>query len=194
MREYVLRSPRLKQVIRDLSGENVHERHVIEWRAESMLRELETDLDMNAVGAFGTAISAIFYAVPVDGTAYIEGLERLREHMKTHSVLFLPSHKSHFDYLVLSYALFTHNLQVPVIAAGDNLNFFLSAPSFANPGSILFVAASAGIVHGAVVEAYMRRLLIDGWSMQFFLEGGRSRTGKTVVKTGFALDGRQRGA
>lgn len=181
MREYVLRSPRLKQVIRDLSGENVHERHVIEWRAESMLRELETDLDMNAVGAFGTAISAIFTRIFSGLHVDIEGLERLREHMKTHSVLFLPSHKSHFDYLVLSYALFTHNLQVPVIAAGDNLNFFPLGALFRKSGAFFIRRSFRGDrLYGAVVEAYMRRLLIDGWSMEFFLEGGRSRTGKTL--------------
>ncbi len=181
LREEVLRSPKLQKVIADMAGEGARERAVIASRAQAMLRELEAQLDMNAVVAFERVISGaasrMFSAVEVDEA----GIEQLRACTKDGPLVLLPSHKSHMDYVILSWILYRHKLPLPLVAAGDNLNFFPMGPLFRRGGAF-FIRRSFGgdRLYAAVVDAYVRRMLRDGSALEFFLEGGRSRSGKLL--------------
>jgi glycerol-3-phosphate O-acyltransferase len=181
LRDQVVRSPRLQKVIRDMAGEGETERRVLQWRALSMLRELETEIDPNAIRAMDTAfdatVSRMYSAFEVDDV----GLERIRAASKDGSIVLLPSHKSHIDYIILT-RLFVHaNMPVPLVAAGDNLAFFPLGPILRRGGAFFIRRSFRGDrLYGAVVDAYMRRLIIDGWPLEFFLEGARSRTGKLL--------------
>ncbi len=181
LREEVIRSPKLQKIIGDMAGEGESERQVITARAVTMLRELEAAPDMGAVTAikpaFQTAMARMYSAIEVDE----EGLSRVRMAMKEGTIVLLPSHKSHLDYMVLTHLFLTHHLQLPLIAAGDNLNFFPLGAVFRRAGAF-FIRRSFGTdrLYGAVVDAYVRRLIKDGWTLEFFLEGGRSRTGKLL--------------
>jgi glycerol-3-phosphate O-acyltransferase len=179
LREEVIRSAKLQKVIADMAGEGEKERAVIRGRALGMLREMEAALDMSAIAAldrvFAQAVARMFSAVEVDEA----GIERIREHAKEGTLVLLPSHKSHMDYLALAWILYRHKLPLPLIAAGDNLNFFPMGPIFRRAGAFFIRRKFAGDrLYAAVVDAYMRRLIKDGWPLEFFLEGGRSRTGK----------------
>lgn len=181
LREEVLRSPKLQKVIADMAGEGLKERAVISARARAMLRELEAQLDMSAVVAFERVITAgaarMFSAVEVDEA----GIEQLRACSKEGNLVLLPSHKSHMDYMVLSWLLYRHKLPLPLVAAGDNLNFFPMGPLFRRAGAFFIRRTFGGDrLYAAVVDAYVRRMLRDGSALEFFLEGGRSRTGKLL--------------
>ena len=181
LREEVVRSPKLQKVIADMAGEGESEREVITARAFAMLREMEAALDMNAVAAldpvFAGGTSRMFSAIEVDEP----GIERLRELAKEGTIVFLPSHKSHMDYLALAWVLYRHKLPLPLIAAGDNLNFFPVGPIFRRAGAFFIRRSFSGDrLYGAVVDAYVRRLIKEGSALEFFLEGGRSRTGKLL--------------
>src|SRR5580658_899212 len=181
LREEVLRSPKLQKVIADMAGEGLKERAVIAARARAMLRELEAQLDMSAVVAFERVITAgaarMFSAVEVDEA----GIEQLRACSKEGNLVLLPSHKSHMDYMVLSWLLYRHKLPLPLVAAGDNLNFFPMGPLFRRAGAFFIRRTFGGDrLYAAVVDAYVRRMLRDGSALEFFLEGGRSRTGKLL--------------
>ncbi|MBV9945661.1 MAG: 1-acyl-sn-glycerol-3-phosphate acyltransferase, partial [Myxococcales bacterium] len=179
LRAEVIRSPKLQKVIADMAGEGERERAVIRGRALGMLRDMEAALDPAAIAALdrvvAQAVSRMFSAIEVDGA----GIERLREHAKEGTLVLLPSHKSHMDYLALGWILYRHKLPLPLIAAGDNLNFFPMGPIFRRAGAFFIRRSFAGDrLYAAVVDAYMRRLIKDGWPLEFYLEGGRSRTGK----------------
>lgn len=181
LRDQVVRSPRLQKVIRDMAGEGEAERRVLGWRALSMLRELEAELDPNALraldAAFDATVARMYSGFEID-TA---GLERVRAAAKDGTLVLLPSHKSHIDYIILS-RLFMHaNMPVPLVAAGDNLSFFPLGPVLRRGGAFFIRRSFRGDrLYAAVVDAYMRRLIIDGFSLEFFLEGTRSRTGKLL--------------
>jgi glycerol-3-phosphate O-acyltransferase len=181
LRDEVIRSPKLQKIIVDMAGEGDAERQVITMRALAMLREMESALDMGAVKAiepwFQGAMSRMYADIELDE----EGLARLREKSKDGTLVLLPSHKSHVDYMVLTHVFLNHHLQLPLIAAGDNLNFFPLGAIFRRAGAF-YIRRSFGSdrLYGAVVDAYVRRLIKDGWSLEFFLEGGRSRSGKLL--------------
>lgn len=181
LRSEVVRSPKLRKVIGEMAGEGEAERRVLTARAMGMLREMEARPEHNAVlaleKAFDGVFSRMYTALEVDEA----GLAKVREASKDGTLILLPSHKSHIDYLILSYVFFKHHLQLPVIAAGDNLNFFPLGTVFRHAGAFFIRRSFHGDrLYAAVVDAYMRRLVMDGWPIEFFLEGGRSRTGKTL--------------
>jgi glycerol-3-phosphate O-acyltransferase len=181
LREQVVRSPRLQKVIRDMAGQGEAERRVLSWRALAMLRELEAEVDPNALramdAAFDQTVARMYSSFEIDQ----EGIERLREASKTGSLVLLPSHKSHVDYIVLTRIFLHANMAAPLVAAGDNLAFFPLGPILRRGGAFFIRRSFKGDrLYGAVVDAYMRRLIIDGWPLEFFLEGARSRTGKLL--------------
>jgi glycerol-3-phosphate O-acyltransferase len=181
LREEIVRSPKLQKVITDMAGEGANEREVITARARAMLREMEAALDMNAIAAldpvFERGTSRMFSAIEIDEP----GAHRLREHAKEGTLVFLPSHKSHMDYLALAWVLYRLKLPLPLIAAGDNLNFFPVGPVFRRAGAFFIRRTFTGDrLYAAVVDAYVRRLIKEGSALEFFLEGGRSRTGKLL--------------
>lgn len=181
VREEVLRSPKLQKVIGELAGPNPEQRLMLTAKARGMLRELMTTPDpetQRSLAALAkTVLERIYAGIDVDH----EGLERLRQLRSEGSVVLLPSHKSHVDYIVLSYILRDNGIQIPVIAAGDNLSFFPAGPILRRCGAFFIRRKFRGDrLYTAVVDAYIRRLLRDEWMIEFFLEGGRSRTGKLL--------------
>ncbi len=107
-----------------------------------------------------------------------------------------PSHKSHIDYLVLSDMLYGNALMPPLVAAGDNLSFW-PIGILLRRGGAFFIRRDFhdDTLYPVLVEAYMRKLLAEGFTLEFFLEGGRSRIGKPLPpKVRPAVDGRRLGA
>jgi glycerol-3-phosphate O-acyltransferase len=181
LREEVIRSPKLQRVIADMAGEGTAERQVMTARAIAIMRGMEAALDMTAIAALDQVVaqmaSRMFSAVEVD----LAGIERLRELAKEGTLVLLPSHKSHMDYVVFAWILYRNKLPMPVIAAGDNLNFMPLGPVLRRAGAFFIRRSFSGDrLYAAVVDAYVRRLLKDGSSLEFFIEGGRSRTGKLL--------------
>ncbi len=182
LREEVVRSPKLQKIIFDMAGEGIEERRVLTERALAMVEEIQAAPDINAISALDKAFEAIvprmYSGMEVDQA----GLGRLREAAKDATLILLPSHKSHFDYIVLTYIFFHNHLPLPIAAAGDNLNFFPIGALLRKAGAFYIRRSFHGDrLYGAVVDAYVRRLIKDGWPLEFFLEGGRSRTGKLLA-------------
>lgn len=181
LREEVVRSPRLQKIITDMAGQGEEDRRVLTERAYAMVREMEAAIDMNLIvgidKAFEAVMSRMYSGLEVDE----EGLARIRTAAKDASLILLPSHKSHVDYMVLAYLFYRNHLPLPIVAAGENLSFFPIGPLFRRAGAFFIRRSFHGDrLYGAVVDAYMRRLIKDGFSLEFFLEGGRSRTGKLL--------------
>lgn len=120
----------------------------------------------------------VYQGVEVDEA----GIDRLRKCARDGAVVLVPSHRSHFDYLVLSDVLYDRALSPPLIAAGDNLNFWPVGPMLRKGGAFFIRRSFRGQkLYPALVEAYVRKLLREGYSLEFFIEGGRSRTGRVLA-------------
>lgn len=96
-----------------------------------------------------------------------------------HTPVYLPCHRSHIDYLLLPYLLDARDLPVPHAAAGDNLNLPILG-RILRWGGAFFVRRSFrdDRLYGAVFQSYITTLLRYGVTLEYFIEGGRSRTGR----------------
>jgi glycerol-3-phosphate O-acyltransferase len=115
-----------------------------------------------------------------------EGLARVRRAAADSPIVLCPSHKSHIDYLVMSLVFSDHGMTPPHIAAGINLAFWPFG-AIARRGGGFFIrrTVKGDRVYTAALRAYVKQLLRDGFPQEFYLEGGRSRTGKLLFpKTG----------
>jgi glycerol-3-phosphate O-acyltransferase len=181
VRHELIRNPRLRAVIDDLVDER-NDRHTLVKRAHEMLKELQATPDRTTIKAMEVVFQRVFTRIYA-GIEYDKGdIDRLRAAARQGTLILLPSHKSHVDYLILSYIFNEQNLPLPLIAAGDNLNFFPAGGVFRRGGAFFIRRSFKGDrLYAAVVDAYVRRLIRDGYPIELFLEGGRSRTGKLVA-------------
>lgn len=100
---------------------------------------------------------------------------------RNQSLIFLPCHRSHIDYVSLQVICYRLGLTLPVVVAGDNLNFPLVGPFLQHAGAMYIRRSFAGDeVYTATVQAYIDTLLTRGYNFECFIEGGRSRTGKLL--------------
>ena len=110
------------------------------------------------------------------------GLERVIETVKQHPVVLVPCHRSHFDYLILSYLFHINYLSPPHIAAGINLSFWPLGPLFRGAGAYFIRRTfDDNALYKAVFRSYLTFLIREGYTQEFFIEGGRSRTGKILT-------------
>ncbi|KAL6891633.1 acyltransferase domain-containing protein [Trichoderma longibrachiatum] len=100
---------------------------------------------------------------------------------KKQSIVFLPSHRSHVDYVSLQLICYRLGLTLPVVVAGDNLNFPIVGAFLQHAGA-MWIRRSFGddVLYTAVVQSYVDTLLQGGYNFECFIEGGRSRTGKLL--------------
>jgi glycerol-3-phosphate O-acyltransferase len=118
-----------------------------------------------------------------DGIFFDEqGFEKVREANQRGNLVFVPCHKSHLDYLILNNLIFQHHMQSPRIAAGKNLSFWPLGPIFRGSGAFFIRRRFlGGKLYAEVLYTYIKTLIKIGYNLEFFIEGGRSRTGKLVL-------------
>jgi glycerol-3-phosphate O-acyltransferase len=115
-----------------------------------------------------------------------DGIEVNRIHIpqklaQSHEIVYVPCHRSHIDYLLLSYVLYHNGLAPPHIAAGINLNLPVIG-ALLRRGGAFFMRRSFhdDLLYKAVFDEYIHQMFIRGYSVEYFIEGGRSRTGRTL--------------
>ena len=113
-------------------------------------------------------------------------IDRLRAIARTaaarkQSIIFLPNHKSHLDYVSLQLICFRLGITLPVVVAGDNLNFPLVGSFLQHAGAMWIRRSFAGdALYTTLVQSYLDTMLQQGYNLECFVEGGRSRTGKLL--------------
>ncbi|WP_413727378.1 glycerol-3-phosphate 1-O-acyltransferase PlsB [Sodalis sp. RH19] len=118
---------------------------------------------------------------------HVRNAERVRQLAEDgHEIVYVPCHRSHMDYLLLSYVLYHQGLVPPHIAAGINLNFWPAGPIFRRLGAFFIRRTFKGNkLYSTIFREYLGELFTRGYSVEYFMEGGRSRTGRLLdPKTG----------
>jgi glycerol-3-phosphate O-acyltransferase len=152
--------------------------------AEKYAKEIASAYSYKAVRFMESTLTHLWNKI-YDGVV-VNNSEMVRDLASTHEIIYVPSHRSHIDYLLLSYTLYHEGLVPPHIAAGINLNFW-PAGSLLRRGGAFFLRRSFGgnKLYTAVFNEYIFQLMDRGIPLEFFPEGGRSRTGRLLPpKTG----------
>lgn len=178
----VLNEPQLKKQIQGLAAkEKGADVRQLEAKAQSMLKGIAADMRYSWLSVLDVLIDWIWNRIYDGISVDREGIEKLRSAARKGPVVVVPSHKSHIDYMVLSQVFFKEGMIPPYIAAGENLNFFPLGRVFRRAGAFFIRRTFKGDkLYAAVFASYVRRLLKDGHTLEFFIEGGRSRTGRLL--------------
>lgn len=154
---------------------------VVRRRVDKMVVKMAADLKWNWLMLFERVLTWVFNNIYDGVTVDAHGAGMLKRLVKDDPVVLVPSHKSHADYMILSYVLYHQDMQVPIVAAGDNLSFFPMGYAFRRMGAFFIRRSFRGdLLYTLVLERYIRNMIKAGHTVEFFIEGGRSRTGRVL--------------
>jgi len=182
-----LRDRSLRAALDQIAQEQQQSPDAVRRRARKNLEEIANRYNPTILASFnslvGVVLSRMFQGVEVLD-ADIEKVQELKRHAP---LVFVPSHKSHFDYLLMGWMFASRGIMPPLVAAGANLSFW-PLGWYLRRSSAFFLRRSfkGDPIYGATFKAYVKKLVREGNSQEFFIEGTRSRTGKLLSpKTGY---------
>ncbi|KAH1173801.1 dihydroxyacetone phosphate acyltransferase isoform X3 [Mauremys mutica] len=184
IKDSVLQSEQVQYVIKQLSKEMGESTDIIQEEAIEILDEMGHNLHIGAIRFFAFSLSKIFKRLFQRVCVNEEGIQKLQQAIQEHPVVLLPSHRSYIDFLMLSYLLYTYDLALPVIAAGmDFLGMKIVGELLRRSGAFFMRRTFGGNrLYWAVFAEYVKTMLRNGYApIEFFLEGTRSRTAKTLT-------------
>ncbi len=155
-----------------------------EQRAIGYLNEIVSDYSYSAIRFAETALNRLWTQL-YDGVD-VHNFSTVRELAKDYEIIYTPCHRSHIDYLLLSFVIYKRGMMVPYIAAGDNLNMPFVGQLLRGGGAFFIRRSFKGnALYTAVFKEYLYSILSRNTPLEYFIEGGRSRTGRLLPpKTG----------
>lgn len=161
---------------KNLSVQNVHK------QADEHIDEIAAKYS-NTLVTIGDKVLTWIFNMMFDGLSVdLTGLSQVKKMSQKGPLILIPCHKSHIDYLVLSYLFYRNNMALPLIAAGKNLSFWPLGPLFRRGGAFFIRRSFKGaVLYSKVFAGYIHQLLKEGFNIELFIEGGRSRTGKLLM-------------
>ncbi len=180
----LVHAPQVKQAIAEEAEREKISRDKAEAKALHYGNEIASDYTYTVI-RFLEVVLSWFWNKLYEGIQ-VNHLEAVRDVTQGHEVVYVPCHRSHIDYLLLSYLLFTNGLTPPHIAAGINLNMPVVGGLLRRGGAFFMRRTFKGNpLYTAVFNEYLHTLFSKGFPVEYFVEGGRSRTGRTLQpKTG----------
>ncbi len=178
-------NPSVQRIISDEANSKKLSESEVKKQALAIMNEIAGDYSVSWV-RFGEIIlhwlwARLYSAIKVSNAKVLRQLAQ-----DGHEIIYVPCHRSHMDYLLLSYVILHEGMVMPRIAAGINLNFWPAGPIF-RKGGAFFIRRSFGgnRLYSTIFREYLGLLFERGYSVKYYTEGGRSRTGKVLApKTG----------
>jgi len=178
----VLRDTFLVKAMEEKATVEKKEFKVIFKKAKRYLKEIAADYHDIYIDIWEKILTWLWNNIYDGVIVDKEGLARIKDISKHMPFVIIPCHRSHIDYLLLSYLFEKYVIQMPFIAAGTNLLFWPVGPIFRRSGAFFLRRSFKGNeLYGEVFAKYIKVLLKEGFPIEFFIEGGRSRTGKMVM-------------
>jgi glycerol-3-phosphate O-acyltransferase len=166
----------------------------MEIEAYTILDEIAADYRWGVLRFLEFILTRVWSRIYEEINVDHEGIEKIRALKNKGPIVLIPTHKSHMDYLILSYVFKINDLMPPFIAAGINMSFFPAGIFFRRAGAFFIRRTFIGDrLYELCLKAYVRVLLEERYTIEFFIEGTRSRNGQILPPRlgllGMVLDG-----
>jgi len=178
-------NPSVKRLIEDEAQSKDLSKAEVKAQALKIMQEIAGDY-REATIRFGARIlswlwNRLYSGIEVNNAKLLRDLAQ-----EGHEVIYVPCHRSHMDYLLLTYVIYQQGLVPPRIAAGINLNFWPAGPIFRKAGAFFIRRSFKGNrLYSTIFREYLGLLFERGYPVKYYTEGGRSRTGRLLApKTG----------
>ncbi len=176
------------RAVRAAVAQEAREKKISRRQALEQARRLAEEIAANYSHAFVRFMERVLTRLwnrLYDGVEFGH-VQTLEEAADGNEIIYVPCHRSHMDYLLLSYAIYRQGYAIPHIAAGVNLNLPVIG-RFLRKGGAFFIRRSfrGNSLYTVVFMKYLAAIMARGHSIEYFIEGGRSRTGRLLQpKTG----------
>ena len=172
-------SPAIKHAIEAEAAESGTSPREARLLAKSYANEMVNDYSHAIIRGFYKFLTWLWTQL-YDGVE-VHHFERVRELAADYELVYVPCHRSHVDYLLLSYVIYKRGLSIPYVAAGDNLDVPVLGPILR--GAVAFYIRRSfrgNALYTAVLREYMHTLITRNTPIEYFIEGGRSRSGRLL--------------
>ncbi|MBE0405652.1 glycerol-3-phosphate 1-O-acyltransferase PlsB [Psychrobacter sp. AOP22-C1-22] len=172
-------SPAIKHAIEAEAAETGTSTRETRLLAKNYANEMVNDYSHSIVRGFYKFLTWLWTQL-YDGVE-VHHFERVRELAADYELIYVPCHRSHVDYLLLSYVIYKRGLSIPYVAAGDNLDVPVLGPLLR--GAVAFYIRRSfrgNALYTAVLREYMHTLITRHTPIEYFIEGGRSRSGRLL--------------
>ena len=195
----VLQDPRVQKAVCELVADKGLPEAKVLKEAEAYVDEIANKTSIHMYHLLYIALQRIFSRIFSGIDVKENQFATLKRANMDGSLVFVSCHKSHFDYLLVGVQCFMNNMAIPLMAAGQNLAFWPVGPILRHGAAFFLRRTFKGLgMYADVFAAYVKALVKDHTNIKFFIEGGRSRTGKLlppkVGLLGFLLQAIDEGA
>ena len=180
MVQQILKTQVVRRAVRDeMQAKNLTRRAAL-LAARKFALEIAANYSQNFISFMSVVLSRVWNWL-YDGVD-VQHVEKLSDVADGAEVIYVPCHRSHMDYILLSYVIYRKGFAVPHVAAGINLNIPLIG-RFLRKGGAFFLRRSlkGDELYAAVFKKYMGFMMARGHPLEYFIEGGRSRTGRLLA-------------
>ncbi|XP_063426368.1 dihydroxyacetone phosphate acyltransferase-like [Mytilus trossulus] len=184
IRKHVMHSDRVKYAVEKVCSESGLPIEEVWKQAEEVMQEMSHNLSMGAIRGFAMFLVKVLKSLFKRVYVNTEGIQKVREMLVEYPVLLMPTHRSYFDFLLMSYVFYSYDLPLPVIAAAmDFMGMKFFGWLLRNSGAF-YIRRSFGddMLYWAVFTEYVQSQLVNGdHPIEFYVEGTRSRTSKSYA-------------
>jgi glycerol-3-phosphate O-acyltransferase len=176
--EQITASARFRGKVGEIADEEARDYDECLAYTTACLEELATVQSRLAIDVF-SAMMAPMHRRAYEVRADVAGLEQLRELNRRYALVFLPTHRSYVDPLVLADVLDRHGFPRNHTLGGNNMQFWPIGPIGKRAG-VIFIRRSFGDdrLYKLAVGEYFGHLVAKRFNLEWYIEGGRTRTGK----------------
>jgi glycerol-3-phosphate O-acyltransferase len=181
----LMSNPSIKRLISDEAKSKSISEYEVKRQALAIMDEIAGDYrdSMVRLGAriLNWLWNRLYSGININNAKVLRDLAQ-----EGHEIIYVPCHRSHMDYLLLTYVIFQEGLVTPRIAAGINLSFWPAGAIFRKAGAFFIRRSFKGNrLYSTIFREYLGLLFERGYSVKYYSEGGRSRTGRLLPpKTG----------
>jgi len=179
VQELVLRDPPVQEAIREHAEEPRVGTERARLAAEKIFREIAANMNSSILAALDFVVGGVIRRI--FSTVEVAGIEKVTEYAVRNPLVLVPSHRSYFDFLIVSVLFYRRHIIPPHIAARENMAFGPFGFLFRRAGAFFLRRSFEDPLYKAIFRSYVAYLIQQGFTQEFFIEGGRSRTGKTLA-------------